>query len=454
MRTDKIRKYVLPNIPYLFIGWACLKMGTAYRLAAGANLGEKLLGLMQTIGVAFADFSPGLDPFDWLIGFVGAVAFRLLIYFKSKNAKKFRRDEEYGSSRWGCPKAKSQAMCENTLFGFCFLNSIARKINFSKNFRIQFVIGFLYNKSSTKQEVIYMQKSSRRFRNGMGYHIMVLPMLILYLTFIIYPFLSTIFYSFTDYSSSKLFDYSFVGIKNYLAVFETKNQLDAIGHTLQYAVIITVVQAIVAVVLAVFLNKELKSTNLLRGIFFFPAVMSPLVVGYIWSFLFSTSSYGPINNLLTSFGLEKINFFGDPKIALYSIIFTQIWQWTGYNMVIVLANLQTIDKTYYEAAEVDGATGFQKFWRITLPLLYPSMNVVVVTSLIGGLKVYDIIISTTNGGPFYATTTIIQSIIGQAIGGGQYGLGAALSVLFLLIILAFTKVVMHFMDKWEGAISA
>ena len=104
MRTDKIRKYVLPNIPYLFIGWACLKMGAAYRLAAGANFGEKLLGLMQTIGVAFADFSPGLDPFDWLIGIVGAVAFRLLIYFKSKNAKKYRRDEEYGSSRWGCPK--------------------------------------------------------------------------------------------------------------------------------------------------------------------------------------------------------------------------------------------------------------------------------------------------------------------------------------------------------------
>ena len=104
MRTDKIRKYVLPNIPYLFIGWACLKMGMTYRLAAGANFGEKLLGLMQTIGVAFADFSPGLDPFDWLIGIVGAVAFRLLIYFKSKNAKKYRRDEEYGSARWGGPK--------------------------------------------------------------------------------------------------------------------------------------------------------------------------------------------------------------------------------------------------------------------------------------------------------------------------------------------------------------
>ena len=104
MRTDKIRKYVLPNIPYLFIGWACLKMGTAYRLATGANFGEKLLGLMQTIGVAFADFSPGLNPADWLVGIVGAVGFRLLIYVKSKNAKKYRRDEEYGSSRWGGPK--------------------------------------------------------------------------------------------------------------------------------------------------------------------------------------------------------------------------------------------------------------------------------------------------------------------------------------------------------------
>ena len=104
MPTDKIRKYIFPNIPYLFIGWAFLKLGTAYRLAAGAKAGEKLLGLMQTIGVAFADFSPGLDPFDWLVGIMGAVAFRLLIYFKSKNAKKFRRDEEYGSARWGTGK--------------------------------------------------------------------------------------------------------------------------------------------------------------------------------------------------------------------------------------------------------------------------------------------------------------------------------------------------------------
>ena len=102
--TDKLRKYVLPNTPYVFIGWAFLKLGTAYRLAAGSDFAHKFIGLGQTIGAAFADFAPGLALFDWLVGIVGAVAFRLLIYFKSKNAKKFRRDAEYGSARWGNEK--------------------------------------------------------------------------------------------------------------------------------------------------------------------------------------------------------------------------------------------------------------------------------------------------------------------------------------------------------------
>ena len=104
MRTDKLKKYLIPNIPYLFILWACLKLGTAYRLAAGADVAHKLMGLGQTIGPAFADFAPGLAPFDWLVGIVGAAAFRLLIYTKSKNAKKYRRDEEYGSARFGTEK--------------------------------------------------------------------------------------------------------------------------------------------------------------------------------------------------------------------------------------------------------------------------------------------------------------------------------------------------------------
>ena len=104
MKTDKLRKYLIPNIPYVFIGWAFLKLGTAYRLAAGADFLTKVMGIGQTIGLAFADFAPGLNPVDWLVGIVGAVAFRLFIHMKSKKAKKFRRDEEYGSARWGNEK--------------------------------------------------------------------------------------------------------------------------------------------------------------------------------------------------------------------------------------------------------------------------------------------------------------------------------------------------------------
>ena len=104
MKTDKLRKYLIPNIPYVFIGWAFLKVGTAYRLAAGAVFLSKVMGIGQTIGPAFADFAPGLNPVDWLVGIVGAVAFRLFIHMKSKKAKKFRRDEEYGTARWGNEK--------------------------------------------------------------------------------------------------------------------------------------------------------------------------------------------------------------------------------------------------------------------------------------------------------------------------------------------------------------
>ena len=104
MRTGNLKKYIVPNIPYLFIGWAFLKLGTAYRMAAGADFLSKVMGIGQTIGVAFADFAPGLNPVDWLVGIVGAVAFRLFIHIKSKNAKKFRRDAEYGSARWGHEK--------------------------------------------------------------------------------------------------------------------------------------------------------------------------------------------------------------------------------------------------------------------------------------------------------------------------------------------------------------
>ena len=117
MKTDKLRKFLIPNIPYVFIGWAFLKLSTAYRLAAGAGFLTKVMGIGQTIGPAFADFAPGLNPVDWLVGIVGAVAFRLFIHMKSKKAKKFRRDEEYGSARWRAFRSIPAQTCGNVHFG-------------------------------------------------------------------------------------------------------------------------------------------------------------------------------------------------------------------------------------------------------------------------------------------------------------------------------------------------
>ncbi len=295
-------------------------------------------------------------------------------------------------------------------------------------------------------------KRKNNLIRSLSYHSMVLPMIILYFLFVIYPFISTIIYSFTDYSSMKMFAYDFAGLNNYIKVFRTNDQMDTILRTVKYAVLITVLQTACALPLAVLLNTKLKTRNILRSIFFFPAVLSPIVVGYLWSFLLSTSSYGPINNILRGIGLPVINFFGNPDIALYSIILTQVWQWTGWSMVIILANLQSIDHALYEAAKIDGAGALQSFFRITMPLLYPSVNVLIVTGLIGGLKVYDIIVSTTGGGPFNSTSTIIQSIINQAIGGGQYSMGAAFSVIFFMIVFIITKLLMSVMKRWEECI--
>ena len=291
------------------------------------------------------------------------------------------------------------------------------------------------------------------WKNTLIYQVMIAPSTILYLLFIVYPFLATIYYSFTNYSNSHLFDYKLVGFKNYIEVLTSDLQMGAIGRSLLYAVLMTGFQLLFAIPLAVALtNTKIKGKGILRTAFYFPAVISSLIIGYIWSFLFSTSFYGPINNMLESLGLPTVNFFGNPDIALYSIIFTQVWQWTGWAMVIISANIANIPTTYYEAAKIDGAGPLQRFSRITFPLLYPSVSVVMISSLTGGLKVYDIIVSTTGGGPADSTLTIMGYIISHSIGGGYLGLGSAFSVVFFIILIVFTAILMKFLQKWEEAV--
>ena len=286
---------------------------------------------------------------------------------------------------------------------------------------------------------------------GKYFVIFILPALIVYLLFSITPFLYTIYYSFTDYTDMNPINLHFVGLKNYIKVLQTPVMLAAIKNSVIYAILLTGFQTLLGLPLAFVLNQKLKSRNLLRAVFFFPAVFSSLIIGYLWNFIMSSSDFGLINNILHQLGLGTLNFFTS-KNALYSVILTQIWQWTGWAMVIFLANLQSISPDLYEAAEIDGANGLKKFMYVTLPLMCPSVKIVIVTGLIGGMKVFDIIYSMTSGGPGDATQTVMTVMMKKGISEGFYSTGSAFGVCFFIIVLAISAIVTKLMGKWSEAI--
>ena len=286
---------------------------------------------------------------------------------------------------------------------------------------------------------------------GKYFVIFILPALIIYLLFSITPFLYTIYYSFTDYTDMNPINLHFVGLKNYIKVLQTPVMLAAIKNSVIYAILLTGFQTLLGLPLAFVLNQKLKSRNLLRAVFFFPAVFSSLIIGYLWNFIMSSSDFGLINNILHQLSLGTLNFFTS-KNALYSVILTQIWQWTGWAMVIFLANLQSISPDLYEAAEIDGANGLKKFMYVTLPLMCPSVKIVIVTGLIGGMKVFDIIYSMTAGGPGDATQTVMTVMMKKGISEGFYSTGSAFGVCFFIIVLAISAIVTKLMGKWSEAI--
>lgn len=286
---------------------------------------------------------------------------------------------------------------------------------------------------------------------GKYFVIFILPALIIYLLFSITPFLYTIYYSFTDYTDMNPINLHFVGLKNYIKVLQTPVMLAAIKNSVIYAILLTGFQTLLGLPLAFVLNQKLKSRNLLRAVFFFPAVFSSLIIGYLWNFIMSSSDFGLINNILHQLGLGTLNFFTS-KNALYSVILTQIWQWTGWAMVIFLANLQSISPDLYETAEIDGANGLKKFIYVTLPLMCPSVKIVIVTGLIGGMKVFDIIYSMTSGGPGDATQTVMTVMMKKGISEGFYSTGSAFGVCFFIIVLAISAIVTKLMGKWSEAI--
>lgn len=281
---------------------------------------------------------------------------------------------------------------------------------------------------------------------------MILPAFIGFIMFFILPVIMSFAYSVTNYSVYKP-NYQFTGLDNYIQLLSDKKNVIAIGNSIKYALVITVAQNLFAIIFAVILNQKRFMSNILKSVLFFPAVLSILVVGFLFQYIMTSADYGLLNNIITFFGGNPVNWLGDGKIALYSVLSTQVWQWTGWSMVIYIANLKSIDSSIYEAASIDGASKMQTLSRITLPLLYPAASFNILMSLIGGLKVFDVIFAMTKGGPGYSTETIITTMIREGFNSGRTAYASAIAVVFLIIVFVLTKFITYWLNKWEEKIS-
>jgi len=275
----------------------------------------------------------------------------------------------------------------------------------------------------------------------------LIPALLIYGVLFIVPTLMSFFFSMTVWT---LKDYSFVGLENF-KMFITEDSLRiGMKNTMIYAVMTSSLKVIIALFLAVFLSSGLRSQNFLRSIVFFPNLVSTLAIGLTFSSMMHPSR-GVFNTFLERLGFEGPDWLGNVNIALFSIISVDVWKGLGVATVIYLAGLQAIPKDYYEAACIDGATRWQEFLHITLPLVRPSMNSVIILSFIGGMRSFDLIWAMTKGGPGF-TTDVVASIVYKQYANGYYGLSIAGNVIMFGMISLFAFPLYRFLIKGEEAV--
>ena len=273
-----------------------------------------------------------------------------------------------------------------------------------------------------------------------------LPAVILVSATIYIPFILSGYYSLTKWNGISR-DPEFIGFQNFKTIFTdtSSNFLNSILFTTRYTVVFIIFANIFALALAVALTQKFKLANLMRGVFFVPYIMSMTIVGFIWKFIFSQG----FAKLFEMTGWEWLNlsWLGDPKQAFYSVAFVGIWQSVGFYIVLYIAGLQAIPKDILEAATVDGASGFRRFFSVTFPLLWPSITTCVFMSLTNSLKVFDIILALTQGGPGKATASVTLEIYREAFQNNNYGLGSAESIVYFVFVLVLTQVVLKAFNK-------
>ena len=266
-------------------------------------------------------------------------------------------------------------------------------------------------------------------------YLFVLPNVLVFAIFIIYPAFYGLYISFTKWDIISSPD--FIGISNYINIFNNPQFLDTLKRTFIYVGFSVPIMFVLALTLAIGLDKKIRGRSAFRAIFYMPAMLSFIIIGVSWKWILG-DNFGVLNYILEAIGLQPISWLTTPTLAFIVVILVTVWARAGYFMVIFLAGLQGISSIYYEAAEIDGASRWQKFRHITLPMLKPTSLVVLVLSTITVFKMFDLVIALTQGGPGRATTFLVQDIYLMAFERGNLGLASAMSVVLFVILSILT----------------
>jgi multiple sugar transport system permease protein len=292
-------------------------------------------------------------------------------------------------------------------------------------------------------------KSSRKQINEWCWGwFLIAPTVIGLLILNIIPIFQTLYLSFFksgDFGKGNLF----IGLGNYKKMLGDLQVWYAVGNTLKYTVIVVPLTIIISMVIAALLNDKVKGKSLYRTIYFIPMIAAPAAITMVWKWLYN-NQFGLLNVLFGKVGVSPINWIDDPKVAIISVAVIGIWSTVGYNMVLLLAGLQEIPRDYYEASNVDGASPIVQFFKITLPLISPTLFFVMVTTIIQSMQVFDVIYMMINvTSPAYdKTVSLVYLFYNNSFKYSNKGYGSAIVMLLLVIIIIITVVQMKIQKKW------
>lgn len=280
-------------------------------------------------------------------------------------------------------------------------------------------------------------------------YLFTLPALCVIGAFFVYPIILSVQMSFTDFTGVGEAEY--VGWKNYDRFFSRSRYLNAVWTTGKFTFLVVFFQTLLGLIFAFLLHRMPAIRNFCRAVLFTPAMMSFVIVGYVWQFIYAPYS-GGLNAFLTAIGLESVTrgWLGDPDTALYAIAFTHIWMFVGYTTAIFLVGFANIPNEIDEAGRLDGANSLQRFWHLELPLLAPSFTVNIILSTVGTLKTFELPFIMTRGGPDRATNTLSLEIVNNLFGAYKFGFASALSIIMLILVVGVAVIQNVYLRRREG----